>query len=58
MFYEYICKNEKCCNYKRLTTKSCSINDRDIQVCDECQEKLDRQFTVTPIRTFSDGYKG
>lgn len=58
MFYDYKCKNEKCSDYDRVTTKSCSINDRDTQKCDNCGEILQRVFTATPIKTFGDGYKG
>lgn len=58
MFYEYECKNEKCSNYERKVTKSCSVDSRDLQECDECNKKLKRVFVATPIRTFGDGYKG
>lgn len=58
MTYSFKCKNERCANYDRETTKSCTIAARDEQTCDECGKILTRVFCAPGIRTFSDGYKG
>ncbi len=44
--YPYVCKNENCKNHDWPVDIICKLAERNDQVCETCNDKLDRLVTA------------